>query len=322
LEPIRTPESWSRDLAEKVRELLQEFFIEPLLDATKPDTLANAKSKGLIGKIKDGSVWYDDPFFRGDRSIALSKQFRDMGAKFSKGQKAWRLERNRLPQNVFEAIEQRQKDALALRAKLQERLSQIQKKVMDIAPRLSFDVDAARQDRALQKEMQRTVPNAMAVQPQPDEMQKKHLQKKYSENVALSIKGFVDSEVLRFRDKVIPKITAGMDRRELRDYIEGRLGVSRDRAKFIARQETSLYISNLKESGYRSAGIEKYRWKAIGGRRGDGRTREEHMNAHGKEFFWDHSKNQNPVRNSKGQPVHPGIDFGCRCVAIPIVEEL
>jgi SPP1 gp7 family putative phage head morphogenesis protein len=233
-----------------------------------------------------------------------------------------------MPTWLYDAVQARKEAAKALQIKLDKTLASVQKRLADITPKLSFSVEAARQDRALQKEMQRTVPNAMAVQPTMSDDERKHVEENYSKNVALSIQGFVDSEVQRFRDKVIPKIQAGMDRRELRDYVQGRLGVTKDRAKFIARQETSLYISNLKEAGYRDAGIEKYRWKAIGGNRGDGRTRDDHMDAHGKEFFWDHQKNlADPkirpfIVYQDDVPQHPGTAFNCRCVAIPIVEEL
>jgi len=216
LEPITVKDSWHKDLRAKIQEILEHFFIAPLLDATKETELENAKGDSLRTAIRNGLVWYDGLYFRGKRSVALSKELREIGATFSKAQRAWRLEVHRMPTWLYDAVQARKEAAKALQIKLDKTLASVQKRLADITPKLSFSVEAARQDRALQKEMQRTVPNAMAVQPTMSDDERKHVEEKYSQNVALSIQGFVDSEVQRFRDKVVPKIQAGMDRRELR----------------------------------------------------------------------------------------------------------
>ena len=116
-----------------------------------------------------------------------------------------------------------------------------------------------------------------------------------------------------------------MDRDQLRLYIQSRLKVSSTRAAFIARQETALFTSQQKKLLYLDAGVTRYKWKAIGGKAGDGRTRDSHAEAHGKIFYWDKPVGPNgdlkPV-NSKGEPVNPSVDFGCRCQAIPIVDKI
>ena len=60
---------------------------------------------------------------------------------------------------------------------------------------------------------------------------------------------------------------------------------------------------------YKSVGVQKYRWSTAG----DNRVRPEHKALNGKIFDWD-----NPPLSTGGK--HPGEDFGCRCIAIPIVE--
>lgn len=319
---MTTKETWSKELRAKIQELLETYFFEPLIDATKETTLDNAVPKTLAQHIKSGLVWYDGAYFRGKKSVALSKEIRSLGGVFSTSEKAWRLPENRMPQDLRNTIAERRRQAQVLTKQFSEVITKLQKQIQLSAPKLNFDVEAAKTDRALQKEMQRKVPASVSIQPVLNDEQKAHMATDYTENVQLSIMGFIDSEVERFRKQILPQIQKGMNRKDLAEYVQERLGVGKDRAKFIARQETALFTSKLREVQYQKAGIEKYRWRAIGGKSGDGRTRDAHMEAHGKEFFWDHSKNKNPVRNSEGQPVHPGEDFGCRCQAIPIVEEI
>ena len=308
---MTTKEPWSKELRAKIQELLETYFFTPLLDATKETTLDNAVPKTLAQHIKSGLVWYDGLYFRGKKSAALSKELRALGAVFSTSEKAWRLPENRMPQDLRNTIAERRKQAVALQKHFSEVITRLQKQMLFTAPKLNFDVEAAKTDRSLQREMQRKVPASVSIQPVLNDEQKAHMAEDYTENVQLSIPGFIDAEVERFRKQVLPQIQKGMDRRDLAKYVQDRLGVGKERAKFIARQETALFTSKLREVQYRKAGIEKYRWSAIGGRRGDGRTRDAHMDASGKEFFWDHSKNRNPVRNSEGRPVHPGEDFNC-----------
>lgn len=70
------------------------------------------------------------------------------------------------------------------------------------------------------------------------------------------------------------------------------------------------------------SGVTRYKWKAIGGKKGDGRTRDNCCRAHGRIFYWDHSKNKNPARDDNGNPIHPGEMAGCRCTAVPYVDRI
>ena len=63
------------------------------------------------------------------------------------------------------------------------------------------------------------------------------------------------------------------------------------------------------------AGVEEYIWSDSG----DGRVRESHHALNGKRFRWDDP----PVVTPPGKPVrrcHPGQDYQCRCVALPVFD--
>lgn len=299
------------------------LFFEPLVrEFAEPKNNARSNRPLLVRKLESAEITYRDGAFVGERNATLAQTYRAMGGKFHKLRKVWVVPWEKVPLDVQAAIASAKQRAASLEASVRGMLQAVQQRAASLIPDFSFQGISRETMLKLADKVRSTVPVEMSVQPEINPASQRQLNKEYTDNVRLSIRGFIDDEVLRFRNQVMPEIRAGVGRKALQEYIDSRLKVGRDRAKFIARQETSLFTSKLKQVQYQETGIEKYRWKAIGGSRGDGRTRDEHMDAHGKVFFWDHSQNPNPVRNSKGTPVHPGQDFGCRCQAVPIVESL
>lgn len=84
--------------------------------------------------------------------------------------------------------------------------------------------------------------------------------------------------------------------------------VSESRAALIARDQTLKLNGQLAQERMQTAGVEGYVWSTSL----DERVREEHQALEGQTFTWD-----NPPEVG-----HPGQDFQCRCVAIPVVSEL
>jgi len=84
--------------------------------------------------------------------------------------------------------------------------------------------------------------------------------------------------------------------------------VSNNKAKLIARDQTTKLNSALNQQRQQNLGIEEYVW--ITAQDGD-RVRESHRKNHGKTFRWDR-----PPKETG----HPGNDINCRCVAKPIIK--
>jgi SPP1 gp7 family putative phage head morphogenesis protein len=84
-------------------------------------------------------------------------------------------------------------------------------------------------------------------------------------------------------------------------------GVAKRRAKFIARDQVSKFNGDLNQLRQKNVGINSYIWSTSL----DERVRPSHAAKEGKKFSWD-----NPP-NDTG---HPGEDYNCRCVAIPVFQ--
>jgi len=91
--------------------------------------------------------------------------------------------------------------------------------------------------------------------------------------------------------------------------IQERFGITRRRAKLIARDQTSKLNASLTKLKQQELGVEEYVWQTAG----DERVRPSHRAHDGKKFRWD-----NPPKDTG----HPSTDINCRCVAVPVLEGL
>jgi SPP1 gp7 family putative phage head morphogenesis protein len=84
--------------------------------------------------------------------------------------------------------------------------------------------------------------------------------------------------------------------------------VSESRAELIARDQTlklNGQITQLRQTG---AGVSEYIWSTSR----DERVRDSHRVLEGQRFSW----------SSPPEVGHPGEDYQCRCVALPVIEDL
>jgi SPP1 gp7 family putative phage head morphogenesis protein len=91
-----------------------------------------------------------------------------------------------------------------------------------------------------------------------------------------------------------------------------RFGVSDSRAELIARDQTLKLNSQISRSRQRAVGINSYQWVTSR----DERVRETHAALDGSIQSWD-----SPPEVGEGRFEHPGGDFQCRCVAVPVPPE-
>ena len=117
-------------------------------------------------------------------------------------------------------------------------------------------------------------------------------------------------------DPVLEIVSAAADRgtrvETVAKEIQNRFGVTKSRARLIARDQIAKANGQLTEIRHREAGVTRYRWSTSG----DERVRPKHKALNRTEHSWDYP----PVVNSKGERRHPGGDIQCRCVAVPILD--
>lgn len=128
-----------------------------------------------------------------------------------------------------------------------------------------------------------------------------------SSNVSL-ITSIEDNLFSRVKETVLRGVRSGALTRDIQNEIQKAYNVSRSKAALIARDQTAKLNSDLTQYRHIEAGVNKYKWATSG----DERVRTSHQEKDGKIFYW------NDPPSDTG---HPGQDFQCRCVAIPIFED-
>jgi SPP1 gp7 family putative phage head morphogenesis protein len=132
-----------------------------------------------------------------------------------------------------------------------------------------------------------------------------------AENVALitSIADRLLGDVFRV---VTESVINGVRVETLATQIQERYQVSDSRARLIARDQTLKANAQLTQVRHREAGITSYVWSSSR----DERVREIHANLDGFVFNWA----EPPITSEDGATNHPGEDYQCRCVAIPVLD--
>lgn len=134
-----------------------------------------------------------------------------------------------------------------------------------------------------------------------------------SQNAAL-IKSIPDYYTASVENLILKGIPEGMTTKELAKKIEEHGHVSVNKAKLIARDQTTKLYGRLNQARQQALGVTHYTWDGVG----DERERETHRILNGKTFSWDNP----PITNDEGETNHPGEDIQCRCTAGPVLDNL
>lgn len=106
----------------------------------------------------------------------------------------------------------------------------------------------------------------------------------------------------------------GLRAEELADKLRERADVSQSRAELIARDQTLKLNSQLNTTRQQNAGVTQFDWSTSG----DERVRPDHAKLDGQRFAY----NDPPVTDERtGARNLPGMDFQCRCLPLPVVDE-
>jgi len=125
-------------------------------------------------------------------------------------------------------------------------------------------------------------------------------------NVAL-ITDIPEESLQRIESKLRVGIERGFSSKELEKIVINELGVAKNRAKLIARDQTNKFLGKLTELRQTTLGVEEYIWSTSR----DERVRPEHRRRDGKKFKWS-----DPPSDG-----HPGEPIQCRCRAIPVLDD-
>lgn len=315
---LKLKESYYAPLEKEVFKIFFEVLYAPILALIKQAigpawVKENSKQGklGLIQAIRAGKVQYTGKDFEGTFNATISKEIKEMGGTWDRHFKRWHISADKLPFDIKTAIAQAQMKDKDLNGRIEAYLDNLEDKLSQGETDYDLKSYFGTMIEDLNKLFEAGIED-IAVAPELTPEMVENLRTGWSENMNLYIKNWTEESIKRLRKRVWNNALNGYRSKDLVKEIMHDYNVSANKAKFLARQETSLLMSKFREERYESAGIGRYRWSTAG----DSRVRSRHKELNGHIFSWDNP----PIVDDLGHRAHPGQDFNCRCVAIPIID--
>lgn len=316
LKPIEIDRSDFDQIEIMISEIFKSEIYVPLIEELKPfisSTRLNSAepSYALLRAIQDGQISFYRGHFKGRFTARISKDLIKLGAKWDSRAGGYKIPHSKLSIEI--------KNAISISgAKFNQVTEKIDKFLLKLSPQeIAQKLNVGRVlDSTLWKldmDLKETL-KAISVQPDftPDQIKK--ITEDYNLNMRRYIQKWTEDEIVELRAKIAENVYSGRRYEGIAEEIMHSYGVSENKAKFLARQETSLYMAQIKKARYLDAGIKKYRWKCSF----DGhKIRADHKLLHNTIHRYDSP----PVTNLRtGARNNPGEDFNCYCMDEPIVE--
>lgn len=175
-------------------------------------------------------------------------------------------------------------------------------------------------------QFRRVINATLGVDPIGNDPQLQTLVKAFSKENAKLVKSIPDKLLDDVAGIAYRGLTGGATVRDMEKDIRERFGVTRKRARLIARTEVAKLNSQMTEARQRGVGIEEYIWRDAQ----DERVRPSHAAMEGLICRWDDPTVCRRPGSDRwisratvgGVMLHPGRDYQCRCYSEPIIEEL
>lgn len=251
--PVTFSESYWKPIEKELQAYFTSLYWSDIFEAIKEDSFRVNSMNDLIDAIRTGRVRYSAGVFSGQFNIKVSRYLARF-AKYDKRSGTWR---GNPPGTVSSAAAVANNKARALNEKISSLVAEIPDRVSNEIDRLKYSIDAPlfRMSKAANEDLE-TLGISVDLTPELSE----RLIDNYTTNQNLNIVNWTPDQVERLRDMVQRDALAGYNRLELRRTIMDEYGVSMRKAKFLARQETSLFVTEVRDERYSSAGVDIVGW--------------------------------------------------------------
>ncbi|MGH9864813.1 MAG: minor capsid protein [Candidatus Acidiferrales bacterium] len=302
--PLRLKDAYFKSIEREIKRLFDALIFDPIIKATgipAKKEIKNAAADPLAEAIAAGQVWYEDGLFKGSFNSKISRRLREIGATYNPRSRTWSLPPLLMPPEISVAFARAESGYQALRQHIITALAGVDIQSINVLSNLP--------DKYIQTinwmegDFQKTV-RAITIPPNLTDDQRGIIAAEWGQNLDLYIKDWIAQDILDLRKMVMEETFKGNRAESMVKAIQHNYGVSRRKAEFLARQETSLLMSKFRETRYRDIGSTTYRWSTSH----DERVRHDHALLNTKVFSWDSP----PVVDLKtGRRANPGEDFGC-----------
>lgn len=309
----------------KIQTFLYELLFSNLNDVLKNyntfiNDVANSEND-IVRAIEEGKITYSQGKFKSNFKdnkfpIGLSKYLtEEVGATFNKTTKSFVIPQEKLSKDIQGAINKSIFDNVYFTTQLLGAIAKSSDQTFfdELFAKAGFENEY---ENVIKDTFKQIKQNDVEIPIELNEEQNKVVAKDYTDNLKLTIKDFTDKQTLELRKLVEENTKAGFRPEFLASKIQERFNVSKNKAKFLADQETRLLTTQYAKAKFTEGGIiTKFRWGSSASKVQD----EFHAQYYDKIFDFDNLPVINEDTNETGLP---GERYNCKCRIIPVVEEL
>ena len=309
LKPTPLKPNYYADTEKEIKAFFDRVIFAPLFAELKKSNIEIKNTNSpLYDALQTGRVYYDAGYIKGKFSSKISADLRKHGAKYDASKSGWHLPISKASPDIKIAMQLAETQLVDLQNRLVTTLDGIDVNAALEQYEFNFDMPAEKANTDINKALK-----GITIPVEFTDEQKQALRDQWQENLKLYVKEWSEDNIIKMRKDITQNVVAGRRASQMEKVIAKEYGVSQNKARFLARQETSLMLSKMKETRYGNAGIFKYKWSTSK----DSRVRDRHRHLDGGIFSFDDP----PIVDLEtGRTANAGEDFNCRCVAIPIIE--
>jgi len=295
-----------KDIEDEINNYFYQLYYAEIFEILKEDKDLRLNSKSyLLTAIRTGKVHYTNATFTGTFNAKISKELREF-AKYDSKHNLWR---GIAPPEIKAAAIVARSKGETLNQRIKAAIEKIPAKVAAMVDKFKYSIKPTMEEISKQADKEL---NSIGITAELTPSLSKRLTENYTNNQNKNIKNWSEKETERLRAIIEKNTLSGFNRNELKDLIQNEFGVTKNKAAFLARQETSLFLVEIRDNRYQDAGITKWKWSTSH----DIRVRDEHNKLNGKIFTYSSP----PIIDQRtGERGLPGQAYGCRCQLIPVI---
>lgn len=268
----------------------------------------------IINALKKGTIYYDGKGFvaKNKFSNKIASILQKWGAKYNKYKKSYILGLSNIPNSISVAMTESKLKQESMLQAIDDYLSNIQNNLDAFVENMIFNNEVVKILDDAGNELRKNVRHVNVIEVELSEAQKEDIATNYTNNMQFYIKNWAQERIPEMRERVRRLVLEGARPTAVEELLQKEYRIGANKARFLARNETSIVLSEIKKVQYQEMGSIGFIWNTIL----DNRERELHRELNGKFFRWDDL----PVIDDKGTKGLPGQTYNCRCNLRPVFE--
>lgn len=320
--------SYTKLIQDKLFSELWQMVYKPMFKIARIEPIASNDNNPIKEALKGGVIYYENGGFKSREKFSnkLSQALIKLGARYDRWEKSYKIAIEDLPKEIWESIKLSVQKAQQKLSEINQFLQYVEMNLDQIVESIIFNNEVGTVLTDVQGKMHKNI-NIIEVDLSPEDVEGIHniinhgfkisendIKKNFNESIQHYTKDFLIKRIPEIRRKIQQAILNGYREIDVQKMLETEYGIMERKAKFLAQNETSIMLAQLKKVHYSAMGFDSFMWHTIL----DARERPEHRELNGKIFRFD---NPPVIDKRTGQKGLPGETYNCRCDLTPIMSD-